>query len=96
MLETIEKTKLSFSGHQSFPFRYAWLWKGVHYVGMYEDLFYREDANVILGVDKNMVSSIRHWCETLRLVQGNKKGRHSVSDFGNNIFADFQQELTTA
>ncbi len=69
---------LSFSGHQTFPFRYTWLPKGVHYVQRYADLFARDDAMVILGVGKNMVDSIRHWCETLRLIEVSDRGRQAV------------------
>lgn len=68
---------LSFSGHQTFPFRYTWLPKSVHYVQQYPDLFARDDAMVILGVGKNMVDSIRHWCETLSLIEVAERGRQA-------------------
>ena len=53
---------LSFSGHQSFPFRNSWLTKGVNHCADDPTLFSRDDAMVTLGVGKNMVQSIRHWC----------------------------------
>lgn len=68
--------KYRFSGHQTFPFRYPWLPKGIR--GLEEDpgLFFRDDAIVTLGVGKNMVSAIRFWCEALNLALVN--GRLSV------------------
>ena len=63
-----EVRKLSFTGHQTFAFRYAWLAKGVHGIRQDNDLFFRDDALVTLGVGKNMVDSIRFWCEALSLI----------------------------
>lgn len=53
--------RVSFSGHETFPFRYTWLKKAVDAVAADPCAFYAEDAMVKLGVGKNMVSSIRHW-----------------------------------
>ena len=51
-----------FSGHETFPFRYPWLKKGFDAVSADGEVFQREDAITTLGVGKNMVRSIRHWC----------------------------------
>ncbi len=59
----------SFSGHQTFPFRYTWLKKGVEAVIKDPAVFSSENASVTLGVGKNMVSSIRHWCRVSRLIE---------------------------
>lgn len=61
--------KFKFSGHQTFAFRHGWLEKGVRGVAEHPDLFFRDDALVILGVGKNMVESIRHWCQVAQLVE---------------------------
>ncbi len=53
--------RASFSGHETFPFRYTWLKKAVDAVGGDEYAFHADDAMVKFGVGKNMVSSIRHW-----------------------------------
>ena len=53
--------RVSFSGHETFPFRYTWLKKAVDAVDADPYAFQAEDAMVKLGVGKNMVSSIRHW-----------------------------------
>ncbi len=52
----------SFSGHETFPFRYPWLKKGFDAVRADAGVFARDDAITTLGVGKNMVRSIRHWC----------------------------------
>ena len=59
----------SFSGHQTFPFRYTWLKKGVEAVAEDPTVFSSENASVALGVGKNMVSSIRHWCRVSGLIE---------------------------
>ena len=62
-------TRYSFSGHQTFPFRYAWLPKGIAAVQADPEVFAQPDALVRLGVGKNMVASIRFWCEALGLIE---------------------------
>ena len=64
--------KYKFSGHQTFAFRYGWLEKGVRGLLDHPDLFNREDALVLLGVGKNMVESIRHWCGVTQLIEENE------------------------
>ena len=61
--------KYKFSGHQTFVFRHGWLEKGVRGVVEHPDLFSRDDALVTLGVGKNMVESIRHWCLVTQMVE---------------------------
>jgi hypothetical protein len=60
--------KFKFSGHQTFAFRYGWLEKGVRAAAECPTVFSEEDALVRLGVGKNMVESIRHWCLVTQLV----------------------------
>ena len=85
--------KPSFSGHQTFPFRYTWLKKGVDAVTDKADVFTDDDAPVILGVGKNMVRSIRHWCLTADLIEkiedgSDDHGGFKASKFGEAIFND--------
>jgi hypothetical protein len=73
-----KKRKYKFSGHQTFVFRHGWLEKGVRGMLDKPDLFFRDDAIVLLGVGKNMVESIRHWCTVTQLIEEdseNKKAR---------------------
>ncbi len=50
------------SGHEKFIFRHGWLKKGVDAIRLDPYLFGKDQALVELGVGKNMVRSIRHWC----------------------------------
>lgn len=81
------KPRLSFSGHQTFSFRYSWLPKGVLGIKDDPELFFREDALVTLGVGKNMVDSIRFWCESLGLIEVDSRSREaSVTELGGFLF----------
>ena len=51
----------SFAGHQTFALRAGWLKKGLDAIEDDPQIFTRDDALVVLGVGKNMVSAIRHW-----------------------------------
>lgn len=83
-------TNPSFSGHQTFPFRYTWLKKGVDAVTEDPTVFSSEGASVILGVGKNMVSSIRHWCSVTGLIKTDsyQRGRFIPTELGTAIFDD--------
>ena len=92
-------TKPSFSGHQTFPFRYTWLKKGVDAVTLKKGvdavtenptIFLSENASVTLGVGKNMVSSIRHWCQVAGLIKTDphERGRFVPTPLGEAIFSD--------
>ncbi len=84
----VEGTKLSFSGHETFPLRYGWLPKGVQQVMEQGDLFARDDAVVLLGVGKNMVTSIQHWTKTLEMVESPSRGNYQVTALGRALFVD--------
>ena len=83
-------TNPSFSGHQTFPFRYTWLKKGVDAVVEDPTIFSSEDASVTLGVGKNMVSSIRHWGSVAGLIRTDtyERGRLLPTPLGKAIFDD--------
>ena len=81
----------SFSGHETFPFRYPWLKKGVDAVFADGNVFLRDDAITTLGVGKNMVRSIRHWCLTAGVLEENTAivgGALRVSELGKLLLAD--------
>lgn len=81
-----------FSGHETFPFRYPWLKKGFDAVDADGDAFLRDDAIAVLGVGKNMVRSIRHWCLAAGIVKETtgedttRSGRLEPTAFGRRIF----------
>ena len=84
----------SFSGHQTFPFRYTWLKKGIDAVTENPTIFSSENASVTLGVGKNMVSSIRHWCRVSGLIE-EKIGQRTELDathLGKTIFGNNNKE----
>lgn len=60
---------VSFSGHETFPFRYGWLKKGVNALNHDSSFFSTDDAMIELGVGKNMVSSIKYWCSATGLIE---------------------------
>ena len=66
----------SFSGHETFPFRYAWPKKAVEHAHADAYAFGAEDALVRFGVGKNMVSSIRHWGLALGLLENGPATRN--------------------
>ena len=88
-----EKINASFSGHETFPFRYTWLKKGVDAVRENPTVFADDSATITLGVGKNMVRSIHHWCQVAGLIEGdgvdsNNRRRFVPKKLGDKIFAD--------
>lgn len=80
----------SFSGHETFPFRYPWLKKGFDAAQADGDIFRRDEAGTLLGVGKNMVRSIRHWCLATGVL-AEMRGPGSTlrpTDLGRLLFAD--------
>lgn len=63
-----ENIRPTFGGHEKFVFRHGWLKKGVDAVKKEPLAFTRDEALAELGVGKNMVRSIRHWCLATGLV----------------------------
>lgn len=61
--------KPTFGGHEKFVFRDGWLKKGIDAIIYDPMIFTEENALVVLGVGKNMVRSIRHWCLAMGLIE---------------------------
>ena len=85
--------RFRFAGHQTFVFRYGWLEKGVRGAHECPTLFSEDDALVRLGVGKNMVSSIRYWCEVTQLIKpdrnkANDRSRMKVAEIGERLLLD--------
>ena len=69
----------SLGGHEKFVFRHGWLKKGTDAAAADPGIFAKDDALVILGVGKNMVRSIRHWCLATGLLDDVRIGsQHQV------------------
>lgn len=91
--ETTGKSKglFSFSGHETFVFRYAWPKKAVDAV-LKDPMVFQDDAAVVtLGVGKNMVRSIRHWGLVTGILTDTELARGqgvSVTALGNLLFGE--------
>ena len=81
LIENSEKTKYTFSGHDSFQCRQLWLKKGYDYVQEGRN-FNDDDAVVQLGVGKNMVSSIRFWLKAFNIIDS----KDIPTEFGKRLF----------
>ena len=70
---TIEEMKTPdvtvFARHETFHPRFGWLKKGFDRAAQNPNIFLAEDAPVQLGVGKNMVRSIRYWCNAFDLLE---------------------------
>ena len=79
-----------FSGHETFTLRHGWLKKGIDGVLNQAHFFSGDDAMVKLGVGKNMVRSIRHWCLATGVINvaPHSSGALIPTDFGERVFAN--------
>ncbi|SHM89876.1 DUF4007 family protein [Flavobacterium chilense] len=84
MSEVLTKSyiKLSFSGHDTFHCRQLWLKKGYDFIKN-GNKFTDNESVVLLGVGKNMVSSIYFWMKAFGLVD--KDG--NTTDIADYIFS---------
>jgi len=75
-----------FSGHETFPCRYAWLPKAYRCLTDNPRIFgNEEDAIVAMGVGKNMVRAIRFWVQTAGVAVPQKDGGYSTTEFGKSL-----------
>lgn len=87
-----EGIRFSFGGHEKFVFRHGWLKKGVDAAKADPAIFTQDDALVVLGVGKNMVRSIKHWCLATDLlmqetdVKGKSRGLYPTELAKNLLF----------
>jgi hypothetical protein len=92
-MDSITQTvKPSFGRHEKFVFRYGWLKKGTDAATTDPLIFSDDQALVTLGVGKNMVRSIRHWClATGMLDEADGPGRARQlrrTDLGRRLLTD--------
>lgn len=91
---------VGFSGHETFPFRNGWIKKGFDAVTQDGTVFNQERAPLALGVGKNMVRSIRHWCLATGVSKEAGRGNYSPSEFGilmlsDNGFDPYMEDINT-
>ncbi|RZM78643.1 DUF4007 family protein [Leptolyngbya iicbica] len=58
-----------FARHETFHPRFGWLKKGFDRAAENPKIFLEDNAPVQLGVGKNMVRSIRYWCNAFELLE---------------------------
>ena len=73
---------VAFARHETFHPRFGWLKKGFDRADRHPGVFLEEDAPVRLGVGKNMVRSIRYWCNTFKLLEDDQP-----SNFGQALLS---------
>ncbi|MCW8348406.1 DUF4007 family protein [Vibrio sp. ZSDZ65] len=88
---SIESTTLKFSGHQTFPIRYGWIYKIIQEVVKGESLSSKsniEQQMQSMGMGKNMVLSVRHWIRALNLVTciDNKEQIYCLTPLAKRLF----------
>ncbi|MBE7501244.1 MAG: DUF4007 family protein [Verrucomicrobiales bacterium] len=75
-----------FTGHETFPCRYAWLPKAAENLRQNPDLFADENgAMVTLGVGKNMVRAIRFWVDATGVAEPKPGGGLEITALGSDI-----------
>lgn len=71
---------VAFARHETFHPRFGWLKKGFDRADQHPGIFLEPDAPVRLGVGKNMVRSIRYWCDAFKLLKDD-----APTEFGQNL-----------
>lgn len=88
---SIESSSLKFSGHQTFPIRYGWIYKIIQEVKEGESISSQENIEsqmISMGMGKNMVLSVRHWIRNLNLVSCKdiKHQKYELTDLAKKLF----------
>ncbi len=88
------KYKPQFAGHETFPLRQLWLRKAYDAVAKCDPIaprgtFNDQNAIVVFGVGKNMVSAIRHWGLACNVIT-ETKGGYIPGPVGNALFGPAQ------
>jgi len=77
-----------FSGHETFPCRYAWLPKAFIAIEKTPQIFSDENqAMVVLGVGKNMMRAIRFWVQATGIAKPVRNNEITITDFGKQLLA---------
>jgi hypothetical protein len=71
----------TFARHETFHPRWGWLKKGFEAVSIDGNIFLAEDAPIKLGVGKNMVRSLRYWCNAFKITNDDD----TPSELGKNL-----------
>lgn len=80
-----------FARHETFHPRFGWLKKGLDAAIDDPKVFLEDDATIRLGVGKNMVKSIRYWCNAFKLLENDCPtilGKQLLGDGGWDPFCE--------
>jgi hypothetical protein len=86
--------KAKFTGHDTFPLRYGWLFKAVNHLNSNGKFSSSDEGSirqsiVELGVGKNMVKAIQYWAEACNVIHSERSNNlftHAVSQNGEYLF----------
>ena len=85
--------KAKFTGHDTFPLRYGWLFKAINHLKNKGNFSSSDEISirhsiVELGVGKNMVKAIQYWAESSKVIEKKSNGEtgHNVSNNGKYLF----------
>jgi hypothetical protein len=81
-------TKGKMGRHETFTPRYGWLKKGYDAVSENGNIFKVDNAIERLGVGKNMVRSMRFWCQAFNLIEPGNNNSMKATDLGDRLLAD--------
>lgn len=84
--EYIEKGNIG--RHETFTPRYGWLKKGYEAAVADGNVFKAPDAIERLGVGKNMVRSIRFWCQAFKIIEADRTGFVKPTPFGDKLLGE--------
>ena len=79
-LGKIDRKVTVFARHETFHPRFGWLKKGFDSAAKEPSVFLRNDATIQLGVGKNMVRSIRYWCNAFKILENDRP-----TEFGTTL-----------
>ncbi len=87
-LVTLMATRVSYSGHETFPLRFNWLKKAVDLADEDKHIFNADRAIAAFGVGKNMVRAIRHWGLACGVLQDDDaSGAYDTTEFGKQLLS---------
>jgi len=76
-----------FSGHETFPCRYAWLPKFYRAMRSTPEVLRDDDESMVeLGIGKNMVRSARFWAQAMGVAKQDESGQFCPTKFGTSVF----------
>ncbi len=93
-IHSIDPANFRFSGHETFPCRYAWLPKAFRVLNNDANAFAdAEQAMVQMGVGKNMFQAIRFWVQVIDIAKPIQEGGYGITDFGRALLGDHDPYL---